>query len=1351
MESGLGAVKVDKLNDSNFHSWKQKIQLLLSLRELDDFIHDDPPSIDSDNYRDWCKNDRKAMAHIGLSLSDHHLEHVRDVSTAKEMWLCILNIFERHTLLNKLAARRNFYTATMKEDENIMAFTNRIRQLASTLKSMGVEIDDKEMAMAVLNGLPERFNNLISALDALGNEDSTFSLEFVKSRLLQEEQRIRMRENASNTKSEASALLANRRKTAYHKCGHCGKEGHPSERCYKKFPDLAPEGWHRKPKKDQSKSTALVTDQPSAVKVMDEKNLFCLMAKVRESNVQKESNFWLIDSGCTSHMTFDRSAFSSYKILENLTVEMGTKDTVKIAGKGDIFVQITVNGTASKIKLCDVLHVPDFGYQLLSVSKMDLRGVTITFKSGRCTISTNNTTIATGSRHGSLYVLDRDSTCTTSESAYTSTVKLWHERLAHVDSSGIRSMVNNGVVKGINLSSSSTSTDACTGCVYGKGHQAPIPKASTSRSSALLELVHSDVLGPVNVSSLGGSRYFISFIDDFSKWTTVFTMRYKSESFEYFKQFHKYAETHTDKKVQRLNIQKYTSDSEKLKTLRTDNGGEYLSTDFRSYLAENGIRHQLTVAYTPQQNGVAERMNRTLMNLVRSMLHQRNIDKRFWAEALSTAVYIRNRVTSRGLPANTTPHHIWMGCPPDLAHLRVFGSKCWYILPKQKVKKLDPRAREGMMIGYSSASKAYKLWDPEDKKVVISRSVKFDEGVSRGTMMETSVLDDGNDSDSSSGDEKESEDSNEMESSSDPATSTSTPVGDNPSMDDESQPITDAPLLRRSTRVSRPPVEFWKATPHSTTLAIESCNLATQPTLLATDVPRSYQEATSPANLDLWKPAIDKEHSSITRNKTWKLVERTPGMNVLPCMYVFTLKESGPKARIVAKGCRQVHGVDYGETYAPVVKFTSVRVMLATVAVHDLELHQMDVVTAFLHGELDTDIYMEIPAGFRTPSRQSLVCKLLKALYGLKQAPRLWHAKIDTFLITDLSFTSSPNDPCLYVRHTSTRIMIIALYVDDLLIAGDDTAAIVWIKGELQKRFEMKDLGEARVCLGLEIARDRPRRTLRLSQENYMQSVLERFSMHNSKPAATPMESGFQNTRWYDPEASFERAVSVPYRQAIGCLMFLYICTRPDIGFAVCCLAKFSEEPLVPHWVAVKRVLRYIAGTRDFGITFGIDTNAEPVGYTDSDWGGCRDSRKSTSGYIFMIAGAPVCWRSKKQTIVATSSCEAEYVASCSAAKEAVWLSRLLKDIQGHTKPLPICVFADNQGSIDSGKNQAVTQRNKHIDIQYHYVRDVVAQGKVKFVYCPTNDMAADALTKPLDRVLFEKHVQAMGVSSKSA
>ena len=271
-------------------------------------------------------------------------------------------------------------------------------------------------------------------------------------------------------------------------------------------------------------------------------------------------------------------------------------------------------------------------------------------------------------------------------------------------------MANQNVAHGLALRNTDNSDISCTGCTMGKGHRTPIPKNSSSISTQLLELIHSDVCGPLEVQSLGGSRYFVTFIDDYSKWTVVYTMRHKSDTFSCFKKFHTYAETHTGRKVEKLNvIQRSKKNAEQIKALRTDNGGEYISSEFKKYLEEHGNMHQLTVAYTPQQNGVAERMNRTLMDLVRSMMHTAETPKKFWAEALATAVYVRNRVISRSLPKATTPYHLWMKKKPDLSHTRVFGSRCWYVIPRRALKKLDSRSCEGVFMGYSAQSKGCKF------------------------------------------------------------------------------------------------------------------------------------------------------------------------------------------------------------------------------------------------------------------------------------------------------------------------------------------------------------------------------------------------------------------------------------------------------------------------------------------------------------------------------------------------------------------------------------------------------------------------------------------------------------------
>ena len=399
---------------------------------------------------------------------------------------------------------------------------------------------------------------------------------------------------------------------------------------------------------------------------------------------------------------------------------MGTKATANVAGRGEVEFMLNVNGSPHPCKLSNFLHVPDFGYSLLSVSRMVSKGLQVSFESDKCIVTTGRTVVATASQVGDLYILD---IMNETFSAHVVTLQTLYESMAHVNVQGIASMIHNNVVSGINVRQSDViramnpKSDnhslICPACVFGKATRSVIPKQrSSSRAQNCLDLVYSDVCGPLEVQSVGGSRYFITYVDDHSNWVVVFTMRNKSEAFAKYKLYEQFAQTHTGREV---------------KVLRTDRGGEYLSTQFKSYLDSNGTQHQLTAAYTPEQNGVAERLNRTLIDLVRSMLSHKQVSKRFWAEALATSVYVRNRVTSRALQVKTTPHHIWMKSTPNVGHLQVFGSKCWYTLPKLELRKLDLRAREAMFLGYSQCSKAYKLWDGELNKIVVSRDVKFDE------------------------------------------------------------------------------------------------------------------------------------------------------------------------------------------------------------------------------------------------------------------------------------------------------------------------------------------------------------------------------------------------------------------------------------------------------------------------------------------------------------------------------------------------------------------------------------------------------------------------------------------------
>ena len=366
----------------------------------------------------------------------------------------------------------------------------------------------------------------------------------------------------------------------------------------------------------KSRQTNNSDSKPALIPNHSEEDPFiCLMAKYEKSNEPRNSDKWFVDSGCSNHMMFNKSTFSSYTPALTSSVELGNSNTVKVAWIGNIEIAIMVNRIRVRCMLKNVLHVPELGYKLLSVPTFDKSGFTTWFHSKRRFISVRSKLLATATTTGNLYKLD---VYAPSEKALVAArTETWHRRLAHIQPAAILEMAKSDAVKGLKIKDSNETPKTCTGCLTGKAHRLSIPKQSSSRTSQLLELVHSDVNGPIEVPSIGGSRYFVTFIDDFSRCTSLYTMKNKSDTLNCFKAFHAYAEKHTGARLKNFNvIHRSRKSAEELKALRSDNVGEYISNEFKSYLQQHGIQHQLTVAYTPQQNGVAERMNRTLMDCV---------------------------------------------------------------------------------------------------------------------------------------------------------------------------------------------------------------------------------------------------------------------------------------------------------------------------------------------------------------------------------------------------------------------------------------------------------------------------------------------------------------------------------------------------------------------------------------------------------------------------------------------------------------------------------------------------------------------------------------------------------------
>ena len=420
--------------------------------------------------------------------------------------------------------------------------------------------------------------------------------------------------------------------------------------------------------------------------------------------------------------------------------------------------------------------------------------------------------------------------------------------------------------------------------------------------------------------------------------------------------------------------------------------------------------------------------------------------------------------------------------------------------------------------------------------------------------------------------------------------------------------------------------------------------------------------------------------------------------------------------------------------------------MLAIANQLDLDIHQMDVKSAFLNGELNEDIYMKQPEGFVDETNPSKVCRLKKSLYGLKQSARCWNQVIDRYLKSS-GYIQSDADSCIYYKRKTIDgkqiTVIIAVYVDDTIICSNDTVTLKTEKKNLSDQFEMDDRGELHYILGMAVKRDRKKRVLTIDQNIYLKDVLKRFGMEDCKPVATPVEPGKKFTMLKDEKEAFPNVQM--YQAAIGSLNYAAIATRPDLSVAVGMLSQHMRNPSQKHWSGVKRDLRYIRGSIDFGLRFTYSDEFVLSGFADADWAGCVDTRKSTSGEFFKLGNNPISWRSKKQSIVALSSCEAEYVSLCSATQEVVWLRRLLKSV-GFTQNNPTTMYEDNQGAICLSKKSKDHSRTKHVDVKYHYTREIIEKNIVTLKYCPTGDMIADTLTKGLPKPAFEKFRAEMGV-----
>ncbi len=515
----------------------------------------------------------------------------------------------------------------------------------------------------------------------------------------------------------------------------------------------------------------------------------------------------------------------------------------------------------------------------------------------------------------------------------------------------------------------------------------------------------------------------------------------------------------------------------------------------------------------------------------------------------------------------------------------------------------------------------------------------------------------------------------------------------------------------------------------------------------------SYEEARMREDWPKWQEAIKAELDSLKANGTWSLVERPTEANVVDCKWVLRIKKNAAgeiekyKARLVARGFTQIHGIDFYETYAPVARLSSFRLLIALANRNGWPLDCFDFDSAFLNSELADDevIYLEQPRGYQQGDGKKYVFRLHKALYGLKQGAKNWYEALRKAM-EELGFVRTEADHGVFVKRMGKDVIILAVHVDDCLVTGNSQPLIDKFKVDINGKYKMTDLGPCKWLLGIKVDRDLEARTTSLSQSAYIESILARFNFTDLKPSSIPIDPSAPLLKSQSPQtlAGKARMANVPYRAAVGSLMYASMGTRPDITFAVSTVAQYLENPGWEHWEAVKRIFRYLGGTRDLRLVYGGDV-ADLVGFADAD-GASQDHRRAISGYVFMVDGGAVSWSSKKQELVTLSTTEAEYVAATHAVKEALWLRRLISDLFPDGLSAPTTLYGDNQSAIALAHGGQYHSRTKHIDIRYHFIRYIIEAGSIKLIYCPTDEQTADTLTKALPSTKVKHFAAAMGL-----
>lgn len=1349
-----GPIKVGELlNDDglNYDNWLKanKVQMRLKgVWNIASGAEVRPPSGSSaSDIADWDRRDNLAIAQLALNMPLSLIGQL-NIDSAHQLYSDLNSRFAKTAEIRVVLTARTLREKTIQPTQTMADHINDLRKARIEYLNSGGELSNKEWRLIILLSLGSGYWGRYAA-----NFTGVPDTEQVITTLLFEEKRIGAERILELAQAEASATAflasrlssrisssnnagGSRSNTSPQKvrtqCHNCGARGHIKANCFAPGggkQDSAP-AWYKVPPhmahlvaqtNSSTPTPASSALQEAALNVLH----FSLMANI-ETGLHDS---WILDSGASSSMCNDRLQFSSLMMFDSpqpiTTAKAG--HSIQATGKGSIRVSFKLDNNLSVVTFNDVLYVPDLDSNLLSVGKLMDSNVTVSFTKDRCTFARMGTPFGIATRVGSLYQVQmmphHDTALIVSAAKdVTQNLPLWHRRLAHINERRVLEMFKNGAVNGL-LINDETSPGRCIPCIVGKHTATPSPSTG-KRASYPFEVIHSDIQF-FDVAGLGGFKYALCFVDEFSGYMWQIPLKEKTGATVLAEL--KRIDTHIEVQFKR-----------RIRSLHSDNGGEYSNKDMDSYLKYRGINHLLIAPHRHEMNGLAERANRSSADCIRSMLEDSKRPKSFWPYALLYYADIRNFTTNSSTDSSTTPYEIVHGSKPDISHLRVFGCDAYIRVPPDTCKKLDAKSVKGIFVGLASSA-AYNIllpnWTLHKSKDVIF----FEDSVLRTAPIQSQMPPDNT--------------TEVTEDRFNPAHSTLTL-----STSQDSLPL----ALRKPKRSEHLKDAYNQSREQETTYAYMDNPekaygaMPNRRSIQGHLIPLTIKEALAGPDSTEWIKAGLHEINMLLQHDVWDEVPRPSDNHIIRGKWVFNIKDEPDglvfRARWVARGDFQLED-EYGELHASSGDFNVARILLAITVQDGSTLGAIDINSAYLHSDLvlASPIYVEYPTGFSPSSPGNVVCRLKRALYGLKQGARAWQDKFSSTLAMH-NFKPLVSAPSTYWRSDAQGETLLATHVDDLLnksksLSGSAQSEHLRFLSEIGSHFKFskKDLGSGARILGWDLHHDTKTNVIRLGVKKKILRMAEKYGLLEAKTAPTPMAENALSLFDKDDGNAHEDP-PFPFSSLIGELLWLAMNARPDIAFAVQVLSRSLKNPKDCHWTAAKRVVRYLLGTSELALQYSSQASDKPICYTDADWARDPSDRKSMSGYVFLLAGAAVIWKVKRQTIVALSTAEAEYIAASYATREAIWFRSFFAEIGRSFKSDPLKILVDNQAAIKMAANPVYLSKTKHIDIAVHHIRDEFKAGRVAFSYVPGTDNVADIFTKPLPPSLHSKCVSALGL-----